>query len=176
MPPKHEPNKPHNPTCTEPTITILGILQEYELQCLKLHTKIPLKIANTGATGRGSTLQQHADQLPAPLLDPGSMRRKRQRPQGEITQSPLPHTISRMNELLDTCTDAQYIQIIKSLPTEWSATNDRGMTVTKRQLEMAQWQSYKDDHNVLTFKQLILNTRHYPNTITQFDTLLAHNP
>jgi hypothetical protein len=57
-----------------------------------------------------------------------------------------------MTELLDTCTDAQYIQIIKSLPTEWSAMNDRGMAVTKRQLEVAQWKSYKDDHGVLTFQ------------------------
>jgi hypothetical protein len=71
-----------------------------------------------------------------------------------------------MPELLDTCTDAQYIQIIKSLPTEWLATNDRGMTVTKRQLEMAQWEAYKDDHIVLTFQRTILHTRQYPNTIT----------
>ena len=71
-----------------------------------------------------------------------------------------------MTELLDTCTDAQYIQIIKSLPIDWSATNDIGMTVTKRQLQMAQWEAYKDDHNVLAFQQTILHTRQYPNTIT----------
>ena len=49
------------------------------------------------------------------------------------------------------------------------------MTVTKRQLEMAQWEAYKDDHSVLTFQQTILHTRQYPNTITQFDTLLARS-
>ena len=76
-----------------------------------------------------------------------------------------------MTELLDKCTDSQYIQIIKSLPTDWSATNDRGMTVTKRQLEMAQWEAYKGDHNVLTFQQTIMLTKHIPATVTQYDTL-----
>jgi hypothetical protein len=83
----HDPNKPHNPTCTDPTITILGTLQHDELQCLKLHTKIPLKQSNTRAVGRGSAMQRRADQLPALLPDPGATRRKRQRPPGEITQS-----------------------------------------------------------------------------------------
>ena len=35
--------------------------------------------------------------------------------------------------------------------------------------------AYKDDHNVLTFQQAILHTRHHPNTVTQFDTLLAQS-
>ena len=76
---------------------------------------------------------------------------------------------------MDTCTDAEYIQIIKSLPTDLSATNDRGMTVTKRQLEMAQWEAYKDDHNVLTLQQTIMLTRQIPATVTQHDTLLAQS-
>jgi len=40
---------------------------------------------------------------------------------------------------------------------------------------MAQWGSYKDDHNVLTFQQAILSTRHHPQTVTQYDTLLAQS-
>ena len=53
--------------------------------------------------------------------------------------------------------------------------NDRGTTLTKRQLDMARWGAYKDDHNVLTFQQTIMLTRQYPNTVTQYDTLLAQS-
>jgi hypothetical protein len=72
------------------------------------------------------------------------MSRKRQHPSGGSLPGPHPHTISRLSELLETCTDAQYKDIIKRLPEDWSATNDKGITVTKRQLEMAQWGAYKD--------------------------------
>ena len=51
--------------------------------------------------------------------------------------------------------------------------NDRGTIVTTRQLEIAQWGAYKSDHSVLTFQQTIMHTRQYPNTFTQYDTLLA---
>jgi hypothetical protein len=81
-----------------------------------------------------------------------------------------------LSELLDTCTDTQYKEIIKSLPAAGlSATNERGMTVTKRKLEMAQWKAYKDDHIVLTFQQTIMLTRQFPTTVTQYDTLLARS-
>jgi len=53
--------------------------------------------------------------------------------------------------------------------------NDRGTIVTKRQLEMAQWGAYKDDHSVLTFQQTIMHTKQYPNTITPYDALLAQS-
>ncbi len=53
--------------------------------------------------------------------------------------------------------------------------NDKGITETKRQLEMAQWEAYKDDHNVLTFQQTIMLTRQFPTTVTQYDTLLAQS-
>jgi hypothetical protein len=88
---------------------------------------------------------------------------------------PHPHTIARLSELLDTYTDKQYIEIIKNLPAGWSATNERDMPVTKRQLEMAQWEAYKDDHSVLTFQQTIMLTKQPPTTVTQYDTLLAHS-
>jgi hypothetical protein len=78
-----------------------------------------------------------------------------------------------MSELLATCTDEQYNTVIHHLPKGWTATNERGNVVTKRQLEMAQWGFYKDDHIVLTFQQAILSTRQHPQTVTQYDTLLA---
>ena len=53
--------------------------------------------------------------------------------------------------------------------------NERGTRVTKRQLEMAHWGSYKDDHSVLTFQQTIMHTKQHPKTVTQFDTLLAQS-
>ncbi len=40
---------------------------------------------------------------------------------------------------------------------------------------MAHWGAYKDDHIVLTFQQPRMHTRQYPNTFTQFDTLLAQS-
>jgi hypothetical protein len=168
---------PHIPTCTsrtEPTILNIGIPRKSVLQ-RRLPTITTLKIASSEVTRRGSTMQQHVEQLPEQLPDRASKRRKRQRCSGEPSQPPHPHTISRLTELLGTCTDAQYIQIIKSLPTDWSATNDRGKTITKRQLEMAQWESYKDDHIVLTFQQTIMLTRQISTTVTQYDTLLAQS-
>ena len=53
--------------------------------------------------------------------------------------------------------------------------NDKGTTVTKRQLEMSHWGAYKDDHSVLTFQHTIILTRQYPNTFTQVDNLLAQS-
>jgi hypothetical protein len=40
---------------------------------------------------------------------------------------------------------------------------------------MTQWGSYKDDHIVLTFQQAIMSTKHHPQTVTQYDTLLAQS-
>jgi len=53
--------------------------------------------------------------------------------------------------------------------------NDKGTMVTKRQLEMAHWGVYKDDHSVLIFQQTIMITRQYQNTFMQFETLLAQS-
>ena len=53
--------------------------------------------------------------------------------------------------------------------------NDRGAKVTKRQLEMAQWGAYKDDHIVLKFQQTITRTEHHTNNATQYDKLLAQS-
>ena len=90
-------------------------------------------------------------------------------------QSSYPHTITGLTDLLNTCTDEQYAQIIHQLLDDWSAMNDRGTRVTKRQLEMAHWGAYKDDHIVLTFQQTIMLTRQIPTTVTQCDTLLAQS-
>jgi len=86
-----------------------------------------------------------------------------------------PHTISRLSELLSTCTHERDLEIIRQLPAGWAATNDRGYTIPKRQQEMPQCGAYKDDHNVLTFQQTILSAREHANTDTQFDTLLAQS-
>ena len=86
-----------------------------------------------------------------------------------------PHTISRVFELLSTCTDEQFVEIIRQLPVGWAATNERGNKVTKRQLEVAPWGAYKDNYNVLTFQLAILSTRYHANTATQFNTLLAQS-
>jgi hypothetical protein len=53
--------------------------------------------------------------------------------------------------------------------------NDRGTIATNRQLEMKQWEAYNADHNVLTFQQTIMHTRQYPNTVTQYDVLIAQS-
>jgi len=53
--------------------------------------------------------------------------------------------------------------------------NDRVTTVAKRQLEIAQWGAYKDNHDVLAFQQTMMHTRQYPNTVTQYDVLIAQS-
>jgi hypothetical protein len=58
------------------------------------------------ATGTGSDKHQHAEQSPALIGDRVSRTRKRQHSLGEPLPGPHPHTISRLSELLDTCTDA----------------------------------------------------------------------
>jgi len=62
---------------------------------------------------------------------------------------------------------------MEHLPEGWSVTNDKGSNVTKRQIEMAQWGVYKDDHSVVTFHKKISSTRQHANTVTQYDTLFA---
>jgi hypothetical protein len=91
------------------------------------------------------------------------------------TTAPGPKSVSlsRLTGLLATCTDEQFTEIIHRLSTCWTALNDRGNTVTKRKLEIAQWGAYRDDHNALAFQQTRMLTRQYPTTVTQYDTLLA---
>jgi len=116
-----------------------------------LTTNTKLKTTSPSEASNGSDMQHRAEHPPAPKGDRVSKSRKRQHSSGEPLPGPHPHTIYRLSELLDTCTDAQYIEIIKCLPADWSTTNDRGIRVTKRQLEMAQWGAYKDEHIVLRF-------------------------
>ena len=40
---------------------------------------------------------------------------------------------------------------------------------------MALWGECKDDHNAFQFQQAILSNREHPQTITQYDTLLAQS-
>ena len=159
--PQPEPDTPHSPTCTnrkDPVIKDKRITMHAKLQ-KRLPTSTKLKSTSPRETSYSSERQHHAKQPPAPLGDRVPRSRKRQQSSGEPLLTPHPHTIARLTELLDTCTDTQYIDIIKSLPADWSATNERGITVTKRQLEMAQWEAYKEDHIVLTFQQTTMLTR-----------------
>ena len=143
--PQPEPYTPHSPTCTnrkDPTLKHKGITKHAELQ-RRLPASTKLKTTSPREAGHCSERQQHAEQPPAPLGDRVPRSRKRQHSSGEPLQAPHPHMISRFSELLGTCTDALYKENIKSPPAGWSTTNDRGITVTKRQLEMAQWEAYK---------------------------------
>jgi len=120
--------------------------------------------------------RHHTKRTPAPTTE-GGFPKGLKRQCSPATRAPgsQPHTISRLSKLLATCTDEQYKEIIKHLPEGWSTMNDKGSNVTKRQLEMAQWGAYKDDHNVLTFQQIIMSTRQHANTVTQYDTLVAQS-
>ena len=136
--PQPELDTPQSPTCTKrnyPSIPHKGITRHIKLQ-KQLTTSAKQK--STSPLGHSSERQHHARQPPAPLGESVPMSRKRRHPPGGLMMIPHPHTIARMSELLDTCTDKQYIEIIRNLPAGWSATNERSMTVTKRQLEMAQ--------------------------------------
>jgi hypothetical protein len=112
---------------------------------------------------------------PAPNTGGGLPKSSKRGASVSRTQSSYPHTISGLTNLLATRTDEQYIEIVQQLPEGWSATNDRGTMVTKRQLETAHWGEYKDEHSVLTFQQTIMHTKQYPTTVTQFDTLFAQS-
>ena len=121
----------------------------------ELHSRSPpstkLATPSPKEAGNGSDRQHHEEQPLAPTGDRVSKSRKRPHFSVERLPSPHLHTISRLSELLPTCIDEQFLEIIRQLQAGWTTTNGRGNTVTKRQLEMAQWGAYKDDHNVLTF-------------------------
>jgi len=80
---------------------------------------------------------------------PGGLKRK----SSSTSWAPGSHppTISRLTDLLATCTKEQFTETIHHLPESWLATNGRGSIVTKRQLEMPQCGAYNDDHSVLLF-------------------------
>jgi hypothetical protein len=64
----------------------------------------------------------------------------------------IPHLV----ELLDTYTDEQFKTTINNLlPDSWQDINKKGTIVTKRQLKMATWGEYKDDHIALLFQTTI---------------------
>ena len=86
-----------------------------------------------------------------------------------------PIRIPHLTEFLDTYTDEQYKAIINNMPDLWQDINEKGTLVTKRQLKMAAWGEYKDDHSALLFQITILNTKAHPYTVTQYDTLLAQS-
>ncbi len=69
--------------------------------------------------------------------------------------------------------DEQYTEVIYQLPEAWQELDDNGDIFTERQLQMALWEAYKDDHNALQFQQAILSTRQHPQTVAQYDALLA---
>jgi hypothetical protein len=53
--------------------------------------------------------------------------------------------------LLDTYTDEQYKATIQKLPEAWQDLKEKDTVVTKRQLLIAVWGEYKDDHNAVQF-------------------------
>jgi hypothetical protein len=146
----------------------------------ELHREEKIPCTALTATPSDSTDSRPKQQLlpkrpPAPNTGGGLQKSRKHRAPEERAHSSYPKTIPGLTDLLATCTDEQYIQIIHQLPEGWSATNERGTRVTKRQSEIGHWGAYKDDHSVLTFQQTILHTRQYSNTTTQFDTLLAQS-
>ena len=84
-------------------------------------------------------------------------------------------TIPIIKQLLDAYTDEHYKEIIQQLSGAWQETIEKGKIVTKRQMKMTLWGEYKDDHNALQFQQAIRSTREHPQTVTQYDTLLAQS-
>jgi hypothetical protein len=76
-----------------------------------------------------------------------SNKKKRYRTPPPQLLTPKATKIPIWKQLLDTCTDEQYKEIINQLPAAWQATNEKGDRVTKSQLQMIIWEEYKDDHN-----------------------------
>jgi len=99
----------------------------------KSRTQSSTKLATPSPTeaGNGSDMQQHAEQSLAHIGDRVSMSRNRHHSLVERLPGSHPHTISRLSELLSTCTDEQFVEIIRQLSVGWTATNDRGNTVKK---------------------------------------------
>ena len=134
-----------------------------------------LKTSSLSAISSCSSKQQHSKRTHAPITGGGFPKGLKCRSTATRVPGSCLHTISRLTKLLATCSDEQYIKVINQFQEGWSCMNDKGTKVTKRQIEMAQWGAYKDDHIVLTFQQTIMNTRQCPNTVTQYDTLLAQS-
>ena len=106
--PQTEPN--HSSTRTnrkDPTLQHKGRAHAEFQNWLATITKI--ETTSPGEAGNGSDRQQRAEQPPSPKGDRVSKSRKRHHSCGEPLPGPPPHTISRSTELLDICTDAQYI-------------------------------------------------------------------
>jgi len=86
----------------------------------ELHRRLPsitkLETSSPREVGSCSDRQHHAEQSTTPIGDRVSRGRKRQHSTGELLQGPHPHAIFRLSELLNTCTDAQYKEIIRRLP------------------------------------------------------------
>ncbi len=78
--------------------------------------------------------RQHAKRTPIPTMEGGvPMGLKRMCSPATRAPGSKPHTISRMSEVVATCTDEHYIEIIQLLTYGWmTATNDRGSNVAKR--------------------------------------------
>ena len=121
---------------------------------LQIEKKIPSTALNATPTAKDSyhsNMHQRPKPTPAPKKGGGLQKSRKRRAAAARAHSSYPHTITGLADLLTTCTDEQYAQIIHQLLDDWSAMNDRGTRVTKRKLEMAHWEAYKDDHSVLTF-------------------------
>jgi len=130
--------------------------------CSVLATPIP-------SDEKGSSGRKYRQQRTPTITTGGSVTRGLNRRCSSVSGAPgaQPLTISRLSDLLATCTYDKYTTIIHHMPEGWIAMNDRGNIVTKCQLEMAQWGAYKDDHNVLKFQQTIMSTKQHTTKVTQ---------
>ena len=128
-----------------------------------------LKLQNTN---RSASSDPYA---PKHAMDIDKTHRKRKRLPTPWLLGTEPIRIPHVTGLMDTYTDDMYKVVIHNLPELWHDINEKGTLATKRQLTMAAWGEYKDDHNALLFQQAILNTRAHPHTVTQYDTLLAQS-
>jgi hypothetical protein len=170
-PPKSNPEKPAILLATQAPYSI-----ESKINALQTQAHCDTQKAKRRTMGRSETLLHSLhNETPATHKGGGTPIASKRSAAEAWTRSSHSHTISELTKLLNSCTDEQYAQVIRQLPENWSALNEKGTSVTKRQLEMAHWGAYKDDHSVLTFQQTILQTRQHPNTVTQYDTLLAQS-
>jgi hypothetical protein len=87
-----------------------------------------------------------------PCVGGGSSNKKTRRellsPRRHKTE---PNTIPTLKKLLHTYTDEKCKEVIKNLPQAWQEINEKGTIFTKRQLQVAVWGEYKDDHIALQF-------------------------
>jgi hypothetical protein len=84
------------------------------------------------------------------------------------------HTAESLAMPLDTCTFTEFTYRIQQLPINSQDINNKGTLITKRQLSMSHWASYKTDERISHFQTAVMQAYPPSYLVTQYDTQLVN--